>query len=106
MTTNGQAPVVTVFMYLNEARSEAEKRDLAMIIEETLRQRYEGVKNEAGVWVTPAFPKLIYVLEEDNVAEGTPYFYLTELAAKCTAKRMVPDYISEKKMRELKLSAG
>ncbi|MDY4041548.1 MAG: anaerobic ribonucleoside-triphosphate reductase [Collinsella sp.] len=106
MTTNGQAPFVTVFMYLNEARSEAEKRDLAMIIEETLRQRYEGVKNEAGVWVTPAFPKLIYVLEEDNVAEGTPYFYLTELAAKCTAKRMVPDYISEKKMRELKLSAG
>jgi len=106
MTTNGQAPFVTVFMYLNEAGSEAEKHDLAMIIEETLRQRYEGVKNEAGVWVTPAFPKLIYVLEEDNVAEGTPYFYLTELAAKCTAKRMVPDYISEKKMRELKLSAG
>ena len=106
MTTNGQAPFVTVFMYLNEARSEAEKRDLAMIIEETLRQRYEGVKNEAGVWITPAFPKLIYVLEEDNVAEGTPYFYLTELAAKCTAKRMVPDYISEKKMRELKLSKG
>ena len=106
MTTNGQAPFVTVFMYLNEARSEAEKRDLAMIIEETLRQRYEGVKNEAGVWITPAFPKLIYVLEEDNVAEGTPYFYLTELAAKCTAKRMVPDYISEKKMREFKLSKG
>ena len=106
MTTNGQAPFVTVFMYLNEARSEAEKRDLAMIIEETLRQRYEGVKNEAGVWITPAFPKLIYVLEEDNVAEGTPYFYLTELAAKCTAKRVVPDYISEKKMRELKLSKG
>ena len=106
MTTNGQAPFVTVFMYLNEARSEAEKRDLAMIIEETLRQRYEGVKNEAGVWITPAFPKLIYVLEEDNVAEDTPYFYLTELAAKCTAKRMVPDYISEKKMRELKLSKG
>ena len=106
MTTNGQAPFVTVFMYLNEARSEAEKRDLAMIIEETLRQRYEGVKNEAGVWITPAFPKLIYVLEEDNVAEGTPYFYLTKLAAKCTAKRMVPDYISEKKMRELKLSKG
>lgn len=106
MTTNGQAPFVTVFMYLNEARSDAEKRDLAMIIEETLRQRYEGVKNEAGVWITPAFPKLIYVLEEDNVAEGTPYFYLTELAAKCTAKRMVPDYISEKKMRELKLSKG
>ncbi len=106
MTTNGQAPFVTVFMYLNEARSEAEKRDLAMIIEETLRQRYEGVKNEAGVWITPAFPKLIYVLEEDNVTEDSPYFYLTQLAAKCTAKRMVPDYISEKKMRELKLSKG
>ena len=106
MTTNGQAPFVTVFMYLNEARTEAEKRDLAMIIEETLRQRYEGVKNEAGVWITPAFPKLIYVLEEDNVREGSEYFYLTELAAKCTAKRMVPDYISEKKMRELKLSKG
>ena len=106
MTTNGQAPFVTVFMYLNEARTPAEKRDLAMIIEETLRQRFEGVKNEAGVWITPAFPKLIYVLEDDNVYEGTPYFYLTELAAKCTAKRMVPDYISEKKMRELKLSKG
>ena len=106
MTTNGQAPFVTVFMYLNEARSEAEKRDLAMIIEETLRQRYEGVKNEAGVWITPAFPKLIYVLEEDNVYEGSEYFYLTQLAAKCTAKRMVPDYISEKKMREYKLSKG
>lgn len=106
MTTNGQAPFVTVFMYLNEARSEAEKRDLAMIIEETLRQRYEGVKNEAGVWITPAFPKLIYVLEEDNVYEGSEYFYLTQLAAKCTAKRMVPDYISEKKMREFKLSKG
>ncbi|MDO5024713.1 anaerobic ribonucleoside-triphosphate reductase [Slackia piriformis] len=106
MTTNGQAPFVTVFMYLNEARNESEKRDLAMIIEETLRQRYEGVKNEAGVWITPAFPKLIYVLEEDNVREGSPYFYLTELAAKCTAKRLVPDYISEKKMRELKLSKG
>ena len=106
MTTNGQAPFVTVFMYLNEARSEQEKHDLAMIIEETLRQRYEGVKNEAGVWITPAFPKLIYVLEEDNVREGSPYFYLTQLAAKCTAKRMVPDYISEKKMRELKLSKG
>lgn len=106
MTTNGQAPFVTVFMYLNEARSEAEKRDLSMIIEETLRQRYEGVKNEAGVWITPAFPKLIYVLEEDNVTEDSPYFYLTQLAAKCTAKRMVPDYISEKKMRELKLSKG
>lgn len=106
MTTNGQAPFVTVFMYLNEARSEAEKRDLAMIIEETLRQRYEGVKNEAGVWITPAFPKLIYVLEEDNVYEGSEYFYLTRLAAKCTAKRMVPDYISEKKMREFKLSKG
>ena len=106
MTTNGQAPFVTVFMYLNEARSEAEKRDLAMIIEETLRQRYEGVKNEAGVWITPAFPKLIYVLEEDNVYEGSEYFYLTQLAAKCTAKRMVPDYSSEKKMREFKLSKG
>ncbi len=102
LTTNGQAPFVTVFMYLNEAKNEQEKKDLAMIIEETLRQRTEGVKNESGVWVTPAFPKLIYVLEEDNVSEGTPYFYLTELAAKCTAKRMVPDYISEKKMKELK----
>ena len=102
MTTNGQAPFLTVFMYLNEAKSEAEKKDLAMIIEETLKQRYQGVKNEAGVWVTPAFPKLIYVLEEDNVDEGTPYYYLTELAAKCTAKRLVPDYISEKKMKEIK----
>ena len=106
MTTNGQAPFVTVFMYLNEARSEAEKRDLARIIEEPLAQRYEGVKNEEGVWITPAFPKLIYVLEEDNVTEDSPYFYLTKMAAKCTAKRMVPDYISEKKMRELKLSKG
>ena len=106
MTTNGQAPFVTVFMYLNEARSVQEKHDLAMIVEETLRQRYEGVKNEAGVWITPAFPKLIYVLEDDNVYEDSPYFYLTQLAAKCTAKRMVPDYISEKKMRELKLSKG
>ena len=106
MTTNGQAPFVTVFMYLNEARTPQEKHDLAMIIEETLRQRYEGVKNEAGVWVTPAFPKLIYVLEEDNIREGSYYYYLTKLAAKCTAKRMVPDYISEKKMRELKLSTG
>ncbi|MEF2845473.1 MAG: anaerobic ribonucleoside-triphosphate reductase, partial [Eggerthellaceae bacterium] len=106
MTTNGQAPFVTVFMYLNEARSQQEKQDLAIIIEEVLRQRYEGVKNEEGVWITPAFPKLIYVLEEDNVAEGSPYFYLTQLAAKCTAKRMVPDYISEKMMRELKLSKG
>ena len=106
MTTNGQAPFVTVFMYLNEARTPKEKRDLAMIIEEVLRQRYEGVKNEAGVWITPAFPKLIYVLEEDNITEDAPYFYLTQLAAKCTAKRMVPDYISEKKMRELKLSKG
>ena len=106
MTTNGQAPFVTVFMYLNEARTAAEKHNLAMIIEETLRQRYEGVKNEAGVWITPAFPKLIYVLEEDNIHEDSPYFYLTQLAAKCTAKRMVPDYISEKKMRELKLSKG
>ena len=104
MTTNGQAPFVTVFMYLNEARTPQEKHDLAMIVEETLRQRYEGVKNEAGVWITPAFPKLIYVLEDDNVYEDSPYFYLTQLAAKCTAKRMVPDYISEKKMRELKLS--
>ena len=102
MTTNGQAPFLTVFMYLNEAKSEAEKKDLAMIIEETLKQRYQGVKNEAGVWVTPAFPKLIYVLEEDNIEEGSPYYYLTELAAKCTAKRLVPDYISEKKMKELK----
>ena len=102
MTTNGQAPFITVFMYLNEARNEQEKKDLALIIEETLRQRYEGVKNEKGVWITPAFPKLIYVLEEDNVREGTPYFYLTRLAAECTAKRMVPDYISEKKMLELK----
>ena len=102
MTTNGQAPFITVFMYLNEARSEQEKKDLAMIIEETLRQRHEGVKNEKGVWITPAFPKLIYVLEEDNVREGTPYWYLTRLAAECTAKRMVPDYISEKKMLELK----
>ena len=106
MTTNGQAPFITVFMYLNEAKSEQEKKDLAMIIEETLRQRYEGVKNEKGVWITPAFPKLIYVLEEDNVRDGTPYWYLTRLAAQCTAKRMVPDYISEKKMREYKLSKG
>ncbi len=102
MTTNGQAPFVTVFMYLNEAKNDAERRDLAMIIEETLRQRYEGVKNEAGVWITPAFPKLIYVLEEDNIDKGSEYYYLTELAAKCTAKRLVPDYISEKKMKELK----
>ena len=102
MTTNGQAPFLTVFMYLNEAKSEEEKKDLAMIIEETLKQRYKGVKNEAGVWVTPAFPKLIYVLEEDNIEEGAPYYYLTEMAAKCTAKRLVPDYISEKKMKELK----
>ena len=106
MTTNGQAPFVTVFMYLNEARTEAEKHDLAMVVAEVLRQRYEGVKNEQGVWITPAFPKLIYVLEEDNVHEDAPYYYLTKLAAKCTAKRMVPDYISEKKMRELKLSKG
>ena len=102
LTTNGQAPFVTVFMYLNEAKSEQEKKDLAMIIEETLLQRYEGVKNEDGVWITPAFPKLIYVLEEDNIHEESPYWYLTELAAKCTARRMVPDYISEKKMLELK----
>ena len=102
MTTNGQAPFITVFMYLNEAKNEREKRDLAMIIEEVLLQRYEGVKNEKGVWVTPAFPKLIYVLQEDNITPGSEYYYLTELAAKCTAKRMVPDYISEKKMKELK----
>ena len=102
LTTNGQAPFVTVYMYLNEAKNEQEKADLAMIIEETLKQRYQGVKNEAGVWITPAFPKLIYVLEEDNVREGSRYWYLTELAAKCTAKRMVPDYISEKVMLELK----
>ena len=103
MTTNGQAPFITVFMYLGEARNPQEKADLAIIIEETIRQRYQGVKNEAGVWITPAFPKLIYVLEEDNIRPGSPYYYLTELAAKCTAKRMVPDYISEKKMLELKV---
>ena len=103
MTTNGQAPFITVFMYLGEARNSQEKADLAIIIEETIRQRYQGVKNEAGVWITPAFPKLIYVLEEDNIRPGAPYYYLTELAAKCTAKRMVPDYISEKKMLELKV---
>ena len=102
LTTNGQAPFITVFMYLNEARSEQEKRDLAVIIEEMLEQRYQGVKNEQGVWVTPAFPKLIYVLEEDNIHDDSPYYYLTQLAAKCTARRMVPDYISEKKMLELK----
>lgn len=106
MTTNGQAPFITVFMYLGEARGEQERKDLALCIEEMLRQRYQGVKNEAGVWITPAFPKLIYVLEEDNVHEGSRYFYLTKLAAKCTARRMVPDYISEKKMREYKLSKG
>ncbi|WP_305083942.1 anaerobic ribonucleoside-triphosphate reductase [uncultured Oscillibacter sp.] len=103
LTTNGQAPFVTVFMYLGEAKNEQERKDLALIIEETLEQRYEGVKNEDGVWITPAFPKLIYVLEEDNIREDTPYWYLTKLAAKCTAKRMVPDYISEKKMLELKV---
>lgn len=103
LTTNGQAPFVTVFMYLNEAKNEQEKKDLAMIIEETLAQRIQGVKNESGVWITPAFPKLIYVLEEDNITEGSPYWYLTELSAKCTAKRMVPDYISEKVMKELKI---
>ena len=103
LTTNGQAPFVTVFMYLNEAKNEQEKSDLAMIIEETLLQRYQGVKNEQGVWITPAFPKLIYVLEEDNITEDSPYWYLTQMAAKCTAKRMVPDYISEKKMLELKV---
>ena len=102
LTTNGQAPFVTVFMYLNEAKNEQEKKDLALIIEETLKQRIQGVKNEDGVWITPAFPKLIYVLEEDNIKEGSSYFYLTELAAKCTAKRMVPDYISEKVMKQLK----
>ena len=106
MTTNGQAPFITVFMYLNEAKDEQEKADLALVIEEMLKQRYQGVKNEAGVWITPAFPKLIYVLEDDNVTEDSKYFYLTKLAAKCTAKRMVPDYISEKKMREYKLSKG
>ena len=102
MTTNGQAPFLTVFMYLNEAKNAQEKKDLALIIEETLKQRYQGVKNEAGVWITPAFPKLIYVLEDDNVEEDSEYFYLTQLAAKCTARRLVPDYISEKKMKELK----
>ena len=102
LTTNGQAPFVTVFMYLGEAKNEQEKKDLALIIEETLEQRYQGVKNEKGVWITPAFPKLIYVLEEDNVHEDSPYYYLTKLAAKCTARRMVPDYISAKKMLELK----
>ena len=106
MTTNGQAPFITVFMYLGEARSEQEQQDLAIIIEETLNQRIEGVKNEKGVWITPAFPKLIYVLEEDNITEGSKFWYLTKLAARCTAKRMVPDYISEKKMKELKLSKG
>ena len=106
MTTNGQAPFITVFMYLNEARDEQEKKDLALIIEEMLRQRYEGVKNEKGVWITPAFPKLIYVLEEDNITEDSPYWYLTRLAAQCTAKRMVPDYISEKKMLELKVDSN
>ncbi len=103
LTTNGQAPFITVFMYLGEARSEQERADLAVIIEEMLLQRYQGVKNEDGVWVTPAFPKLIYVLEEDNIHEDSKYWYLTQLAAKCTAKRMVPDYISEKKMLELKV---
>ncbi len=103
LTTNGQAPFVTVFMYLGEAKSEQERKDLALIIEETLEQRCEGVKNEDGVWITPAFPKLIYVLEEDNIHEDAPYWYLTKLAAKCTARRMVPDYISEKKMLELKV---
>lgn len=106
MTTNGQAPFITVFMYLNEAKSEQEKKDLALIIEEMLRQRYQGVKNEAGVWITPAFPKLIYVLEGDNIHEDSEFFYLTKMAAKCTSRRLVPDYISEKKMKEYKLSAG
>src|SRR5699024_4706535 len=102
LTTNGQAPFVTVYMYLGEAKNEQERKDLALIIEETLEQRYQGVKNEKGVWITPAFPKLIYVLEEDNIHEDSPYWYLTKLAAKCTARRMVPDYISAKKMLELK----
>ena len=106
MTTNGQAPFITVFMYLNEAKNEQEKKDLALIIEEMFRQRYQGVKNEAGVWITPAFPKLIYVLEEDNIHEDSEFFYLTKMAAKCTSRRLVPDYISEKKMKEYKLSAG
>lgn len=106
MTTNGQAPFITVFMYLNEAKNDQEKQDLALIIEEMLRQRYQGVKNEEGVWITPAFPKLIYVLEEDNVYEDSKYYYLTQMAAKCTARRLVPDYISEKKMKEYKLSKG
>ena len=106
MTTNGQAPFITVFMYLNEAKNEQEKQDLALIIEEMLRQRYQGVKNEEGVWITPAFPKLIYVLEEDNVYEDSKYYYLTQMAAKCTARRLVPDYISENKMKEYKLSKG
>ena len=106
MTTNGQAPFITVFMYLNEAKNDQEKKDLALIIEEMLRQRYQGVKNEEGVWITPAFPKLIYVLEEDNVYEDSKYYYLTQMAAKCTARRLVPDYISEKKMKEYKLSKG
>ena len=104
MTTNGQAPFITVFMYLGEAKNEQEKKDLAMIIEETLKQRIEGVKNEKGVWITPAFPKLIYVLEEQNISENSPYWYLTKLAAECTAKRMVPDYVSEKIMKQVKLS--
>ncbi|MCI6305664.1 MAG: ATP cone domain-containing protein, partial [Subdoligranulum sp.] len=103
MTTNGQAPFITVFMYLGEAKSEQEKKDLAIIIEETIRQRYQGVKNESGVWITPAFPKLIYVLEEQNIHEDSPYYYLTKMAAKCTAKRMVPDYISEKIMLQNKV---
>ena len=102
MTTNGQAPFITIFMYLNEARNEQEKNDLAMIIEEVLKQRYQGVKNEEGAWITPAFPKLIYVLEEDNITENSKYWYLTKLAAKCSAKRLVPDPISEKVMKELK----
>jgi ribonucleoside-triphosphate reductase len=102
MTTNGQAPFITVFMYLNEVEDAQTKKDLALIIEEVLLQRYEGIKNEKGIWITPAFPKLIYVLEEDNVREGSEYFYLTQLAAKCSAKRLVPDYISEKIMKELK----
>lgn len=103
MTTNGQAPFITLFMYLGEARNEQEKKDLALIIEEVLKQRMLGVKNEAGAYITPAFPKLVYVLEEQNIHEDSPYYYLTELAAKCTAKRMVPDYVSEKIMKQNKI---
>ena len=103
MTTNGQTPFVSISMYLNEAKNEQEKEDLALIIEEVLKQRIQGIKNESGAWITPAFPKLLYFLEEDNITEDGKYWYLTKLAAKCTAKRMVPDYISEKKMLEYKI---